>query len=73
MVDISKIKPIEAIILREESGKEITLIKGETMVKIVTNEDFFQGKITFIDEQSIRVENSPFYFWEQLTGLEIVK
>lgn len=73
MINISKFRPIESIVLRGENGEEIILIKGETIVKIVTDEDLFQGIITFIDEQSIKVENSPTYFWEDILGLEIIE
>lgn len=72
MRNIVGFKPIEAVILRNKEGEEIRIIKSKSIVKMATDQDLFEGVVTFVDEQSIRVEGSPIYFWEQIIGLEVI-
>lgn len=77
MKNINNLKPLTAVIFRNEENEILTLIKDETNVKVIVEkaeygeDNIFIGTITFVNEDAIEINNGGLIHWEYVEEIII--
>jgi len=64
------INSLNALIIRNNDGEQMTLIENETKVKVITDkseyEEDYSGVLTFINEYEIEIDNEVNIDWDYI-------